>query len=206
MGYRPRTTLFLDGRLTSGAWGASSATGYRAIEGSGEWAGLGVRSAWDGKEKGSLRKATKPRARRGILFLLLAGIVFCCLAGTLLPLPATASSRPGVAEVPSGPVGADHGAGHVYRGVADASVPVPDVSYALLPPAEEVRETEKLPVNALVLTMLALAIASFGAGAFWLPATNARVRGSGRRWSVGDDRRRLAAVCGGPCYLGVFLL
>ena len=144
--------------------------------------------------------------RGRVIFLLLAGVVFCCL-GTLLPLPASSSSRFDLAEVPSGPVGADRGAGDLYRGAPDASAPVPDVSYALLPPAEEVRETEKRPVNALVLTMLVLAIASFGAGAFlWLLATNARGRATSRPWGVEDDRLGLAAARGGPSFFGVFLL
>jgi hypothetical protein len=144
--------------------------------------------------------------RRGVL-LLLAGVVFCSL-GTLLPLPATASfSRPDVAEVTSGLVGTNNGAAHVYGGAPEASAPVPDVGYPLLPPAEEVRETEKLPVNALLLTMLALAIASFGAGALWVLATNARGRAATRRpWGVEDDRRRSAATRVGASFLGVFLL
>jgi hypothetical protein len=155
-----------------------------------------------------MRKAMKPRVRGGVIFLLLAGVVFCCL-GTLLPLPASYSSRPHVAEVPSGTVGADNnGGGHRYRGALDASVPVPDVSYALLPPAEEVRKTQKRPVNALVLTMLALTIASsFGAGAFlWLLATNARRRWARRSWGVEEDRRGFAATRLGASFLGVFVL
>ena len=152
-----------------------------------------------------MRLANKPRLRRGVLSLLLAGVVFCCL-GTLLPLPVTSFSRSDVAEVPSGPVGDDNGAGYLYRGATDATVPVPDVSYLLLPPAEEVRETEKLPVNALLLTMLALAIASFEAGALWLLGTNAPRRGASCRWGVEDDRLGLAATRVGASFLGVFLL
>jgi hypothetical protein len=131
----------------------------------------------------------------------------CCL-GALLPLPATATTSPrsDVDEVPSGFVGADDGAGYLYQGTSDASTPVPGVSYALLPPAEEVREKEKLPVNALVLTGLALAIASFGAGALWLIATSARRWGAGRPWGVEEDRLRLAATRLGASFLGVFLL
>jgi hypothetical protein len=153
-----------------------------------------------------MRKAMKPRVRGGVIFLLLAGVVFCCL-GTLLPLPASSSSRPGVAEVPSGFVVADNGVGHLYRGAPDASAPLPDVSYPLVPPAEEVREAEKRPVNALVLTMLALAIASsFGAGALGVRATNARGQGASLRWSVEEDRLGLAASRLGASFLGVFLL
>ena len=155
-----------------------------------------------------MRKAMKPRVRGGVIFLLLAGVVFCCL-GTLLPLPASFSSRFDLAEVPSGPVGADNGGGHLYRGALDASAPVPDVSYPLLPPAEEVRETEKRPVNAVVLTMLALAIASsFGAGAFlWRPATNARGWWASRPLGVEEDPRRgVAATRLGASFLGVFVL
>ena len=155
-----------------------------------------------------MRKAMKPRVRGCVIFLLLAGVVFCCL-GTLLPLPASSSSRPGVAEVPSGFVVADNGVGHLYRGAPDASAPLPDVSYPLVPPAEEVREAEKRPVNALVLTMLALAIASsFGAGAFlWRPATNARGWWASRPLGVEEDPRLgLAATRLGASFLGVFLL
>src|SRR5215218_1606523 len=143
------------------------------------------------RRDGSLRRAIKPGVRGGVAFLLLLGVMFCCL-GNLLPLPATAttSSLPDVAEVPSALVGADNGAGHVYRGPTDATVPVPEVSEFLLPPAEEVREKEKLPVSAFVLTMLVLAMASFGAGsASWLLATNARRRGPGCSWGVDDDPR-----------------
>jgi anti-anti-sigma regulatory factor len=84
---------------------------------------------------------------------------------------------------------------------------LPDVSYPLVPPAEEVREAEKRPVNALVLTMLALAIASsFGAGALGVRATNARGQGASLRWSVEEDRLGLAASRLGASFLGVFLL
>ena len=144
--------------------------------------------------------------RGGVIFLLLAGVVFCCL-GTLLPLPPASSPRSEVAEVPSGLVGTNDGAGHLYGGAPEASAPVPDVSNFLLPPAEEVREKEKLPVNALVLTGLALAMASFVAGALWLLATNARGWAASRPWGVEDDTRLgLAATRLGACFLGVFLL
>jgi hypothetical protein len=152
---------------------------------------------------GSLSLAKKPRVRRGAL-LLLAGVVFCCL-GTLLLLPATASFSYDVAEVPSGLMGTGHGAGNLYRGTVDATVPVPRVNYPLLPLADEVREAEKLPVNAPLLTGLSLAIASFGMGALWGLAPNARVRGASRSWAPADERLRWAAR-EDPSFLGVFLL
>jgi hypothetical protein len=172
------------------------------------WAALGACRAWARKDIGSLRTPTKPRVRGGVIFLLLLGGVFCCL-GSLLSLPDTSSFRSSdVAEVPSGPVGLDNGAGgHLYRGATDATVTVPDVSYLLLPPAEEVRETVEHPVNASVLTMLVLAIASFGAAALWVLTTTARRRPAIRcSWGFEEDRLGLAATRLGTSFLGVFLL
>jgi hypothetical protein len=81
---------------------------------------------------------------------------------------------------------------------------VPDGSYLLMP-AEELQETDALPVNASVLTMLLLALAYFEACVGWLLTTNARRLGVVCRSPV-EDRWRLAVAPEGPSLLGVFRL
>jgi hypothetical protein len=134
---------------------------------------------------------------RFVLLLVLAGVMLCCLGVFLLSLPLTAphvSSALGGANVE-----------HVERG-ANAPAPLPDASYPLMP-AEEAQQTDRLPVNSYLLTMLLLAC-SFGASVLRMLLTNAR---SARRqgaicsWS-GDDRPWLAVAHEDPSFLGVFRL
>ena len=91
------------------------------------------------------------------LILLLARVMLCCL-GVLLFLPATTASD--VSGVPSALVGVN--VGHVDRG-ANTPAPLPpnDGSYPLML-AEVPRETDKGSVNASILTMLVLMVASWG--------------------------------------------
>jgi hypothetical protein len=91
-----------------------------------------------------------------VLFLVLAGVILCCL-GVFLSLPATA---PDVSSALAGP-----NVEHVDRG-ADAPAPLPDGSLPLTP-SEEAQEADKLTVSVYLLTMLVLAIASFGASVLW---------------------------------------
>jgi hypothetical protein len=128
------------------------------------------------------------------LVLILAGVLLCCL-GLLLSLPSTTS------DAPSARAGVK--VGHMDRG-AEASTPVPDGSYPLAP-AEELQETDKLPVNASLLTMLLLALVYFGACVGWLLMTNARRHGV-MCCSLVDDRSWLAVAPEGPSLLGVFRL
>jgi hypothetical protein len=119
--------------------------------------------------------------------------MLCCL-GVLLSLPLTAphlSSALGGANVE-----------HVDRG-ANAPAPLPDGSYPLMP-AEEAQQTDSLPVNASLLTMLTLAC-SFGASVLRMLLTNARRQGAICSWN-GDDRRWLAVAHEDRSFLGVFRL
>jgi hypothetical protein len=96
--------------------------------------------------------------------------------------------------------------GHVDRRANDPTPPpVPDGSY-LLTPAEEAQETDKAPVNAYLLTMFVLALASsLGTSVGWLLMTDARRRGAMCCSGV-DDGVWLAVAHEGPSFLGVFLL
>jgi hypothetical protein len=71
-------------------------------------------------------------------------------------------------------------------------------------PAEEVQETDRLPVKASLLTMLMLAC-SFGASVLRMLLTNALRQGAICSWS-GDDRRWLTVAHEDPSFLGVFRL
>jgi hypothetical protein len=144
-----------------------------------------------GEGEYGLRLANLPRMYRLVL-LLLAGIVLCCL-GELLSLPGTAP------DVSSALAGTN--VGHVERGT-DTPVPLPDASYPLTPPAEEVYETD--PVNAYLLTMLLLAC-YFGESVLRTLLTNARRQGATCSW-IGDDRPWLAVAYRQPSFLGVFRL
>jgi hypothetical protein len=79
-----------------------------------------------------------------------------------------------------------------------------DVPEVLSASAEEVRETDKRPMNSSLLMMLVLAIASFGASFLWLLTVNPRRRGATCSW--GFVRASLSTVCKEPSFLGVFLL
>jgi hypothetical protein len=135
---------------------------------------------------------------QGLVLLLLAGVMLCCL-GNFLSLPAPTSEVPGV---PSALAEANVG-GHVDR-AANAPAPLQDGSYPLMP-AEEPQDTDELPVNFYLLTMLVLALAYFGASVGWLLMANAR-RQAVMCCSLVNDRGWLSTVHEGPSFLGVFRL
>ena len=87
---------------------------------------------------------------------------------------------------------------------ADAPAPGPEGSYILMP-AEELQETDTLPVNASLLTMLLQALLYFGASVGWLLTTNARRQGV-MCCSLVEDRSWLAVAPEGPSLLVVFRL
>ena len=129
------------------------------------------------------------------LALISAGFMLCCLR-LLLSLPSTTSD--GSSALAGAKVE------HMERG-ADAPAPGPDGSYLLMS-AEELQETDKLPVNAYLLTMLVLALASLGTSVGWLLMTNARRRGALVCSVVDDDRGWLAVIPESLSFLGVFRL
>src|SRR5215204_2311359 len=143
-----------------------------------------------------LRLAKQPRMHRLVLLLLLAGVMLCFLGVFSLSLPLSAP------HVSSALAGAH--VGHVDRGAnAPAPLPNPNGSYPLMP-AEEVQQTDRLPVNAYLLTMLVLAC-SFGASVLRMVLTNARRQGAIFSW-MGDDRGWLSVACEESSFLGVFRL
>ena len=93
--------------------------------------------------------------------------------------------------------------GHMDR-AANAPAPLPNGSYPLTP-AEELQESDELPVNFYLLAMLVLALAYFGANVGWLLMTNVRRR-QAMCCSLVDDRVWLAVTPEGPSFLGVFQL
>jgi hypothetical protein len=127
------------------------------------------------------------------ILLLLAGVMLCCL-GLLLSLPRTAP------DVPSALAGTN--VGHMDRG-GNEPAPLPDGSYPLTIP-EEAQETDGLPVNSYLLTMLLLAC-SFGSSVLRMLLTNARREGASCSCS-GDDGPWLAVGHEDPSFLGVFRL
>jgi hypothetical protein len=129
-----------------------------------------------------------------LLLLVLAGVMLCCLGVFLLSLPLTAP------HVSSALAGAN--VEHVDRG-ANAPAPLPNGSYPLMP-AEEAQQTNSLPVNAHLLTMLLLAC-SIGVSVLMKLLTNAWRQGAICSWS-GDDLRRVAVAHEDPSFLGVFRL
>ena len=92
--------------------------------------------------------------------------------------------------------------GNVDR-AANGSAPLPDGSYPPTP-AEEAQETDRLPGNAYLLTMLVLAC-SFGASVLRMLLTSAGRQGATCSW-IGDDRRWLSVAYKEPSFLGVFRL
>ena len=87
-----------------------------------------------------------------ILLLLLAGVMLCWL-GIFLSLPASAT------DLSSAYAGAEAAQEEEDGGV---NAPSPDASYPIIP-AEEVKETDKRPMSAHLLTMAVLVIVSLGA-------------------------------------------
>jgi hypothetical protein len=138
-----------------------------------------------------MSRVKKPRMRRTILLLLVAGVMLSCL-GIFLSLPQTTAF-----EVPAAPAGED----------GRSNAPPPEESYPLKAAGERQKKDE-LPVNASLLTMLVLVIASFGGGVLWLLAPNACRQGAIRSWVLeGGDRRWSAAAREGPSsFLGIFRL
>ena len=128
-----------------------------------------------------MRLGKKPRMREGVLLFLLAWVMLSCL-GTFLSLPQNT-----VSGVPYAPAGADGGSNPL----------APEENYQLTATGER-QKKDKLPVTASVLTLLVLAIASFGASQGALSSCGLQ---------GGTDRRCLAAGSEGPSsFLGVFRL
>jgi hypothetical protein len=142
-----------------------------------------------------LRLGKKPRMQRGLLFLLAGAALFCL--GILLPLLATTAY-----EVPSAAARVD--VGHVDK---EALAPLAEDGSHPLTPAEEAQETDERPLNASVLTMLVLAVASFGGSILWLTTTSAQRQQAIRPcWGAEGNRRWSAGTHEGLSSLGVFLL
>ena len=117
-----------------------------------------------------------------------------CL-GIFLSLPASAT------DLPSAYAGAEAAQEEVVDGGVNA--PLPDGSYPITP-AEEVKETDKRPMSAHLLTMAVLVIVSLGAIVLWMHTTKALRQGAICSWSV--VRASLAISCEEPSFLAVFLL
>ena len=132
---------------------------------------------------------------RFVLLLLSAGVMLCCFWVFLLSLP---HSAPHLSSALAGA-----GVEHVDRG-ANAPAPLPNGSYPLTT-AEEPQETDRLPVNAYLLTMIMLAC-SFGWSVLRMLLTNVPLRqGAICSW-IGDDRPWLTVAHEEPSFLGVFRL
>ena len=107
------------------------------------------------------------------------------------PLPQTIAS-----EVPAAPAGENGG----------SNAPPPQESYPLKAAGERQKKDE-LPVNASLLTMLVLAMTSFGGSILWLRATDARRQEAIRSWALeGGDRRPLTVAPESSYFLRVFRL
>ena len=130
---------------------------------------------------------------RGLILLLLAGVMLCCL-GFLLSLPPTSAPKS-----PAAIARAD--AAQEVDGGANA--PLPDGRYPVTP-AEEIKQADKHPVNASLLSMLLLTL-SFGASVLWMLTNDRRRRAGSCCWGV-EDRRWWGVAYEGSSFLGVFLL
>ena len=132
------------------------------------------------------------------LVLLLAGVMLCCL-GISLSLPATTP------HLASAYAGAEAAQEEEVVVVVDGGVnaPSPDGSYPITP-AEEVKETDKRPMSAHLLTMAVLVIVPLGASLLWMLTTKALRQGAICSWSV--VRASLTISCEEPSFLAVFLL
>jgi hypothetical protein len=129
---------------------------------------------------------------RGLILLLLAGGMLCCL-GFLLSLPASAPESPAALAGTAVAQEVDGG----------ANAPLLDGSYPITP-AEEIKQADKHPVNASLLSMLLLSL-SFGASVLWMLTNDRRRRAGSCCWGV-EDRPWLAVAYEGSSFLGVFLL
>ena len=127
-----------------------------------------------------------------VLLLLLAGVSLCWL-GIFLSLPATSATDLSSAY-------AEAEAAEVDGGV---NAPSPDGSYPITP-AEEVKETDKRPMSAHLLTMLLLVIVPLGASLLWMLMSNALRQGA--ICSSDVVRASLTTSCEEPSFLAVFLL
>ena len=139
----------------------------------------------------AMRLGKKPGMPQGVLLFLLAGVMLSCL-GIFPSLPQTTAS----AEVPYAPAGA-------YEG---SNAPSPEESYPLSATEERNNKKDELPVNASLLTLVVLVIASFGASVLWLRTMNARKHRARCALGVEEERPWLAAAHEGSSYLGVFRL
>ena len=117
-----------------------------------------------------------------------------CL-GIFLSLPASAT------DLPSAYAGAEAAQEEEVDGGVNA--PSPDASYPQTP-AEEVKETDKRPMSAHLLTMAVLMIVPLGAIVLWMHTTKALRQGAICSWSV--VRASLTISCEEPSFLAVFLL
>ena len=117
-----------------------------------------------------------------------------CL-GIFLSLPASAT------DLPSAYAGAEEAQEMVDGGV---NAPPPEGSYPITPPAEEVKETDKRPISAHLLTKAVLLIVPLGAIVLWMHTTKALRQGAICSWSV--VRASSTTSCEEPSFLAVFLL
>ena len=132
---------------------------------------------------------------RGFVLLLFSAGVMLCWLGIFLSLPATCAT-----DLPSAYAEAEAAQEEVDGGV---NAPSPDASYPQTP-AEEVKETDKRPISAHLLTMAVLVIVPFGASLLWMHTTKALRQGAICSWSV--VRASLTISCEEPSFLAVFLL
>ena len=137
-----------------------------------------------------MRPGKKPGMRQGVLLFLLAGVMFSCL-GIFLSFPQDTASEAPYAP----PAWSDEG----------SNASAPEGSYPLSATEERLKKDE-LPVNASLLTLVVLVIASFGASVLWLLTMNARKHRARCALGVEEERPWLAAAHEGPSYLGVFRL
>jgi len=127
-----------------------------------------------------------------ILLLLLAGVMLCCL-GFLLSLPARAPELPAAFAGTAAAQEVDGG----------ANAPLLAGRYPITP-AEELKQADKHPVNASLLSMLVLSL-SCGASVLWMLTNDRRRRAASCCWDV-EGRPWLAVAYEGSSFLGVFRL
>jgi hypothetical protein len=139
-----------------------------------------------------MRLSKSRRFARGVSHvaaLLCLGVLF-----SLLAVPTTGSAVSSALTIAN--------VAHTDQG-ANGNAPPPDGSYPLTP-GEELQDTDKRPVNADLLTMLLLTVASFGVGGGWLLSKAQRQGASCSLLCV--VRPSLANACEDLPFLGVFRL